>query len=65
MNRLKRIQGQLWNIAPKNPTQTAYTRFLETPPFEIDTIYTRYMKDINTRLDKILDTRYTKYLERD
>lgn len=32
--------NKLWNIAPRNPTQTAYSRFMRGPEGEIKTMFT-------------------------
>jgi hypothetical protein len=36
--------NKLWNLPVKNPTQTAYTRFLNAPWGEIKTPFTQSLK---------------------
>jgi len=44
----------LWNLPVKNPTQTAYTRFLRGPEGEIKTAFTnsqsQWQKEMTDRL---------------
>ena len=44
----------LWNLAPRNETQTAYTRFLRGPESEIKSAFTnsqsQWQKEMTDRL---------------
>jgi len=52
-----------WNLPPKNPTQTMYTRFMESPKSELKSAFTESVDDFNNFINKRTRTAYTSYLE--
>ena len=52
-----------WNRAPKNPTQTTYTRFLKGPSAEIKSAFTENKDRLQKFGENALKTRYSEYLE--
>jgi len=59
-----KLNNARWrNLFPKNPTQTAYLRFMPKPTGEIKTLYTESVKKFN-KLDKDrLKTRFTDLIK--
>lgn len=52
----------LWNIFPRNPTQTRYFRFLKGPDSEIKTMFTESVSKFSKKNKDRLKTRYTRLL---
>jgi hypothetical protein len=44
------LERGLWNIAPRNRTQTQYTRFLRTPHGELDTMFSKTKSAFEKRM---------------
>jgi len=57
--------NKTWNIAPRNPTQTRYRRFLKMPGSELKTSFTDIQKDFEKHLNDRLKTHYSDYWETD
>jgi len=55
--------GAFWNIAPRNRTQTFYTRFLKGPSAELKSQFTESRDAFHKLSDDTLRTRYTEILE--
>lgn len=62
-NLYQEILSQDWNRAPKNPTQTRWTRFLQTAGGEVESDHTRMKQDFAGMTKDILKTEYTDILE--
>ena len=60
---MKNRLNTLWNIFPKNPTQTRYLRFLKTPDSEIKTMFTESVSNFNQKKKDLFLTKYSKFLE--
>lgn len=59
-NRFKENQGRFINLPIKNPTQTQYLRFLESPGKMQKSAFIRNKDKFKSDSDKILKTRYTE-----
>jgi hypothetical protein len=60
---MKNRLNALWNIAPRNPTQTAYTRFLKTPEGRMRTAFTDAQDAFQAMGDNVLKTAYSDILD--
>ncbi len=56
-------QSSFWNIAPRNRTQTFYTRFLKGPGAELKSQLTESRESFNGLRENALKTRYSELLE--
>jgi hypothetical protein len=56
-------RSAFWNIAPRNRTQTAYTRFLKGPGAELKSQFTESVAAFKKLGENSLRTRYTEFLE--
>lgn len=59
---MKNRLNKLWNIYPKNPTQTRYFRFLRGPDSEIKTQFTESVGNFNKKKKDLFLTKYSKFL---
>jgi len=60
-NRFTEVQDAFRNLAPKNPTQTMYTRFVKMPTGDLKTSFTEAFK--STLDTDRLKTRYSSIME--
>jgi len=51
------------NAAPRNPTQTRYTRFLKGPVHPMESMFTRAGRDWQKRIKDATKTRYSEWLD--
>ena len=56
-------KARAWNIAPRNPTQTAYTRFLKGPSGPLKSQFTESKEMFSKFGEDALKTRYTRMME--
>lgn len=54
--------ARIWNVAPRNRTQTYYTRFLKGPSAEIKSQFTESQKAFKKFGEDAMKTRYSELL---
>lgn len=57
------MRNALWNVFPKNRTQTAYLRLLKTPEREFNTPFDKSLTaldEVKNRVERPLETVYSK-----
>lgn len=55
-------RSAFWNVAPRNRTQTAYTRFLKGPGAGLKSQFTESAAAFRRFGEEALKTSYTEYL---
>jgi len=56
-------RSAFWNVAPRNRTQTTYTRFLKGPGAELKSQFTESVAGLRKIGETALRTRYSEFLE--
>jgi hypothetical protein len=56
-------KARAWNIAPRNPTQTFYARFLKGPGGTLKSQFTASKEEFEKFGEDALKTRYTRMME--
>lgn len=60
---MKNRLNTLWNVAPRNPTQTAYTRFLRNPSEPLKTAFSIAQESFDKEMADRLKTSYSDLLD--
>ncbi len=55
-------KSRFWNVAPANPTQTRFTRFIKGPFHQPESSFTRAARRWESMMKDAAKTRYSEYL---